>query len=83
LDEAISFGLLGRRNHLLSCGLWIPVGDVGCDRTLEQIHLLTHQGDAAPQIVQVEVVDGLAIDADATFTQGIKPEQKFHQGAFA
>ena len=50
---------------------------------MEEVDVLTHQGDAAAQVLQLKGVDGDPIQTDASAIALIQPQQQLHHGALA
>ena len=50
---------------------------------MEEVDVLTYQGDAAAQVLQLQGVDGDSIQADASAIALIEPQQELHHGALA
>ena len=61
--ELVDVGLLGRGDDLVERGVGAAVGDVLADGAVEQVHVLLHQADAAPQARAGHVAHVDAVDA--------------------
>ena len=74
---------LGGRHHLRLAGYRPPVGDVGAHRVVEQVDLLTDQGDRAAQTGERDRAYVLAIDQDRAVVDVIEPQDQVQHGRFA
>ena len=61
-DEVAGLGDLERLPHLLVGGVGLAVAEVAGHRAGEQVRLLRHEPDAAPQQLGLEVADVDAVD---------------------
>ncbi|MNP32751.1 hypothetical protein D3C76_1259510 [compost metagenome] len=82
-DELVGMRGAGSRLDLGGAGLRTAVADVLLHRAVEQRRILRHQREAAAQIARVELVDGLAVDADAALLRVEEAQQQVEQGRFA
>src|SRR6185437_2873039 len=64
-DVVVKLGRLGRARKPRSLRPGIAIGDVVLDRGREQVRILLHDGDGAPERSQRHVPDILSVDRDA------------------
>ena len=82
LDEGGRFRQLGRPFDRQAGGLKAAVGDVFGHRAVKQKHLLTHQADAAAQILQAQAADRQAIEQNLACLDLIEAQQQLNDRAF-
>ncbi|MPM31102.1 hypothetical protein SDC9_77655 [bioreactor metagenome] len=82
-DEVAGLGHLEGVPQLLVGGIGVAVAQVAGHRPGEQVRLLRHQPDPAPQQVRLEAADVDAVHLDGALGRVVQPRQQIDQGGLA
>ncbi|CAN4039547.1 RNA polymerase sigma factor sigX, partial [Dysosmobacter welbionis] len=82
-DEVVGIGQGGGRLHLFIRGIQIAVADVLPDGAGEEVGVLQHDAQAAPQVRLADVVDGDAVVTDLAVGNVVEPVDQVGDGGLA
>ena len=82
-DEVVGIGQGGGRLHLFIRGIQIAVTDVLPDGAGEEVGVLQHDAQAAPQVRLADVVDGDAVVTDLAVGNVVEPVDQVGDGGLA
>ena len=83
LDKLLAVGQLRRAVNLLVGRVRTAIGDVGSNRSGEQIHVLKHHAQAQPQRAALDVPDVDSVDENIAGIDVVKPHQQIDDGGLA
>ena len=83
IDESSGFRQASSLLNRHRIGICDPIGDVLGHSAVEEVDVLTHQGDTAAQILKLQGFDGDPIQTDTPAISLIQPQQQLHHRALA